>query len=74
MSHSPEKKSDLIADRQALLDLMFQEEELGTLPPKKFRGGSRQNLCSSPLLSRGYGSSTSGNLAAQLTISARPYA
>jgi amino acid adenylation domain-containing protein len=29
MSHSPEKKSDLIANRQALLDLLFQEEELG---------------------------------------------
>ena len=29
MSHSPENKSDLIANRQALLDLLFQEEEPG---------------------------------------------
>ena len=29
MSHSPDNRSDPSADRQALLDLLFQEEELG---------------------------------------------
>jgi amino acid adenylation domain-containing protein len=29
MSHSPDNRSDLSIDRQALLDLLFQEEELG---------------------------------------------
>ena len=35
MSHSPENKSDLIANRQALLDLLFQEEELGEASAQK---------------------------------------
>jgi amino acid adenylation domain-containing protein len=35
MSHSPENKSDLIANRQALLDLLFQEEELGDASDQK---------------------------------------